>query len=318
MPFEIDGYEAAVALMRKVEFRLAVGPAVERINRDLLAAAERERPDVFWADKVLKLRPSTLRAMRELGITTVSYMIDNAFGPRKDPGWRLYVKCIPEFDLHVTQRDVSVEDYRARGARDVLKIQTAFEETVHFPPPVGWGDQDRDRGVSFVGTPYDDRAETLAWLGEAGLPVAVSGNPGQWARALAKERLERIWFGGELYETAYREAIWKSKINLSFLTRANLDEYTHKSFEIAGCGGFLLAERCAGHQAKFREDEEAVFFAGFDELKEKIERWLPDEAGRARIAAAGRARAMKDGYGNDRQVGLILERLEWIGARLTA
>ena len=29
-------------------------------NRDILAAAEREKPDVFWADKLLWLRPETL------------------------------------------------------------------------------------------------------------------------------------------------------------------------------------------------------------------------------------------------------------------
>ena len=31
-------------------------------------------------------------------------MIDNAFGPRRDPGWRLYMQDIPHFDLHVVQR----------------------------------------------------------------------------------------------------------------------------------------------------------------------------------------------------------------------
>ena len=244
-----------------------------------------------------------------MGITTVSYMIDNAFGPRKDPGWRLYVKDIPFFDLHVTQRDISIPDYTSRGARNVLKIQTAYEPTIHFPPPPGWSDADRDRGVSFIGTPYDNRAEILSRLGEAGLPIAVSGRHSAWVKALSKPMMETIYFSDLLYEKEYREAIWKSRINISFLTRANLDEYTHKSFEIAGCGGFLLAERCPGHSAKFVEDEEAVFFNGFDELKQKIERYLPDEAARARIAAAGQARAERDGYHNDCQVSMILERV---------
>jgi spore maturation protein CgeB len=113
---------------------------------------------------------------------------------------------------------------------------------------------------------------------------------------------------GELYETEYREAIWRSKINLSFLTKSNQDEYTHKSFEIAACGGFLLAERCAGHSLKFKEDEEAVFFSDTEELIAKIRRYLPDEAARTRIAAAGQARALRDGYYNDVQVGRIVDR----------
>src|SRR6185312_8429316 len=114
----------------------------------------------------------------------------------------------------------------------------------------------------------------------------------------------------------YREAIWRSKINLSFITHSNLDEFVHKSFEIAGCGGFLLAERSEGHLQRFREDEEAVFFSGFEELAEKIRRYLPDEEARRRIATAGQVRALRDGYHNDCQVGLILDRAQTIVNRL--
>ena len=31
------------------------------------------------------MRPRTLDRMRAMGIATVSYMIDNPFGPRRDP-----------------------------------------------------------------------------------------------------------------------------------------------------------------------------------------------------------------------------------------
>ncbi len=83
----------------------------------------------------------------------------------------------------------------------------------------------------------------------------------------------------------------------------------HKSFEIAGCGAFLLAERSAGHRQRFVEDEEAVFFSDLEECAAKIRRYLPDEAARDRIAAAGRARAVRDGYSNDAQVERILSHL---------
>jgi spore maturation protein CgeB len=129
---------------------------------------------------------------------------------------------------------------------------------------------------------------------------------------LDAEACAALYTGGELHAVAYREAIWGSKINLSFLTHSNADEFAHKSFEIAGCGGFLLAERSEGHRERFEEDQEAVFFLGFAELAEKVRRWLPDEAGRARIAAAGRARAVRDGYDNDSQMRLVMERVQEI------
>jgi len=309
-------YEARNALARKVFFRMQAGPWVARLNRDILAMAEHENPDVFWADKLLSLQPKTLEKLRAMGIVSVSYMIDNAFGPRRDPGWRLYMRDIPYFDLHVVQRDKNIADYRARGARDVIKIQTAYEPTVHFPPSEGWGDKDRDRGVSFIGTSYDDRPEFLTRLWkEFGFPVVISGDS-QWKKRLTPEAAAALYTNSELYLKEYREGVWRSKINLSFLTHSNQDEFVHKSFEIAACQGFLLAERSPGHAARFVEDEEAVFFTGFDECVEKIRKYLPDEAARERIAAAGRARAVRDGYGNDAQLGAIVERVRSIlGAR---
>jgi hypothetical protein len=309
IPFNFFNYESSNVLIRKVVFRLVAGPHVDRFNRELLAVAERERPDILWADKLLWMRPSTLDRLRELGIVTISYMIDNPFGTRQDPGWRLYMKDIPHYDLHVVQRDKNIADYRARGARDVIKIQTAYEPTIHFPQPAGWSDKDRDRDVSFIGTPYDDRASFLTRLWkEFGFSVVVNGGL-VWKPALGTEATEAIYRGnGELYRDEYREGIWRSKINLSFITHSNQDEFVHKSFEIAGCGGFLLAERSPGHMQRFREDEEAVFFTGIDECVAKIRRYLPDEAARTRIAAAGHARGVRDGYHNDHQVSLIVER----------
>jgi hypothetical protein len=310
VPLNAYEYVPRNKLMVQITGRLAVGPAVSRLNRDLLSMAERERPDVVWADKLLGMQPKTLDKLRAMGIATVSYMIDNAFGPRKDPGWRLYMKAIPHYDLHVVQRDANIADLKARGAGEVIKIQTAYEPTIHFPPPAGWNDASRDREVSFIGTPYDDRADFLTRLWrEYGIKVTISGTERFWRKALPADAFAAMFRDGELFQKQYREGIWRSRINLSFLTHANQDEFAHKSFEIAGCGSFLLVERSQGHSERFREDEEAVFFSTIEECAAKIRRWLPDEAGRARIAAQGAVRAKASGYYNDEQVAAILRRL---------
>jgi hypothetical protein len=313
VPLNAYEYAPGDSLLGKVAFRLAAGPSVNRLNRDLLTMAERERPDLVWTDKLLGMQPKTLDKLRAMGIATVSYMIDNPFGTRQDPGWRLYMKDIPHYDLHVVQRDANIVDYKARGARAVIKIQTAYEPTIHFPPPEGWSDANRDRDVSFIGTPYDDRGEFLTRLWrDHGIPVAISGTERFWRKALPDDAFAALFRDGELFLQNYREGIWRSKINLSFLTHSNQDEFAHKTFEIAGCGSFLLAERSPGHAERFIEDEEAVFFTTLEECAAKIQRWLPDEAGRARIAARGAERAKAGGYHNDGQEQAILERLSGI------
>ena len=50
---------------------------------------------MLLCDKVLGLQPATLRTLRQRGMVTVDYVNDNPFGPRRDPGWRLFRKTIP-------------------------------------------------------------------------------------------------------------------------------------------------------------------------------------------------------------------------------
>ena len=64
-----------------------------------------------------------------------------------------------------------------------------------------------------------------------------------------------------------------------------------------------------GPSRRFVEDEEAVFFSWFENAPTRSGAILPDEAARQRIAAAGRLRAARDGYHNDRQVERILDRI---------
>ena len=315
VPLDTNPYATKNRVLGKLSFLLAAGPNVQRLNRDILRLAAEHKPDLLWADKVLQLQPATVLGCRALGIQTVCYMIDNAFGPRRDSGLRLYKKAIPCFDLHCTQRDVSVADLKRRGARQVIKVQTAYDPIAHFPPPDGWSDADRDRDVSFIGSPYDDRPEFLSRLSEAGFHVVISGAERAWQRALAPASFARLFREGELMGDAYRNGIWRSKINLSFLTKSNQDEVTHKSFEIAGCGGFLLVERSPGHLSRFVEDKEAVFFSTVEECIRKIALYLPNEAARERIARAGRERAQRSGYHNDHQLRLILDRLQSLSSR---
>ncbi len=308
-PVDIMQYEGrGNPVLARVRYRLQVGRTVTQMNDDVLRLAGEHGVDAVWFDKPLFIRAATLRQLRSMGVATIDYMIDNPFGPRRDPGFRLYVRTIPEYDLHVQQRDVSVQAYLARGARRMVKVQTAFEPSVHFPPPAGWSDKDRTREVSFIGTPYDNRPQFLTDLWRKyDVPVVISG-PRIWRRKLDSSALAALYpEPDELYDAAYREGIWRSKINLSFLTHGNQDEYAHKSFEIAACGGFLLAERSAGHSARFKEDEEAVFFSNIEECAAKIHRYLNDEPARTRIAAAGQRRAVACGYDNDAQLAKVLD-----------
>jgi len=312
--FDSDPYQSSgTALARSIRNRVLIGHLVRDYNRDLLAKAAAVKPDLIWFDKAAYLYPETLRALRARGIYTVHFNIDNPFGPRRDPGRRLLLATVPDFDLHLVQRDVNLEDYRRAGARDVRLMRTAYEPTVHFPPQAGWSDTDRRYDAVYIGSPYDNRAEFLAALAtRPGVSFAIWGD--HWRGRLPAAQAA-LWRGPAIYNDAYRETMWRARICLAFVTHANHDDVAHKSFEIAASGAFLLAEDTPGHRAHFAADREAVFFRDVDECAAMIQRYLPDEVARAAIAAAGRRRAETSGYSNDARIAPVLD---YVATRLVA
>jgi spore maturation protein CgeB len=309
IPFDVRHYDYKIGKLNAMVYHLPIGPLVVPINLALVAAVQKERPEIVWLDRPMVFTPHTIRRIKQLGAFTVCFNQDNAFcnrygGPLP---WYQFRRVFRLMDLHCLFREADVRRYREWGLNYVVN-QFSYEPTEHFPPPQGWSDADRTREVSFIGSPYDDRPQFLRNLIEVHkLPVVISG--GRWSTAFNKEELARYTRGESLVGPAYRENIWKSKINLAFVTQ-NEDDVSHKSFEIAACGAFLLALRTPGHQACFEEGKEAEFFSSVEECAEKCRYYLDHPAERQAIAARGRERAVRSGYDNDTQLTRILARLD--------
>ena len=311
---EVDTFDSDQAwsgggrLSRWVRFRTLSGPRVSRANARLAEMATGGGYDMAWLDKPIFVAADTVRRLTDAGVLTVEYNPDNPFGPRRDPGWRLLLEAIPEYGVHLVPRRVNLSDYRRAGARRVLELPFAYEPTVHLPPPAGWSERDRDVDVAFIGSPYDDRPAFIEALWRRhGIRVSVRG--AGWERRFGRRSRGRVRAGEPVYSDAYREAIWRSRIVLAFVTRANADDTAHRCFEIAACAGFMLAARTEGNLACFAEDGEAAYFSDFDECAEKIRHYLADPGARAAIGAAARARAVRSGYGNDARLERALQRI---------
>ena len=308
IPFAVDAYEPRSRYVAALRYRYPVGPLIARVNRALEQAAREHRPDLVWFDKPVHFHAGTVERVKQLGATTVCYNQDNPFGPRNDGCWMQFYKVYKKFDLHCLFRNVDVERYAAWGL-PAIKIALSYDPLQHYPPPAGWSDADRDRELAYTGSPLEHRPEFLRALGEKhGLPVSVAGP--RWDKAWPEALQRRFVFGGMMKGGAYREAMWRSKINMAFVTKMNEEDVAHKSFEITACAQFLLAERSAGHRQAFEEDREAVFYGSEQECAEKARYYLEHPEERARIAEAGRARAERSGYSNDAQLARVLRHLD--------
>jgi spore maturation protein CgeB len=308
IPLDISSYEPDSRALAAIKFRLPIRPLVDRINRDLLRAVREHQPDVVWFDRPLQFTSSTIEAIKQSGALTIYFNQDNPFGPRNDPGWYRLYKVFRLFDLYCAIRNTDIVRFRSWGLPWV-RIMLSYEPPMHYPPRRQPADESRARGVSYVGSPYEERPDFLRQLGEKmQLPLVIAGP--RWQKVFSPQLLSRYVSHGYLSDSAYREAIWHSRINLSFITRLNEEDIGHKSVEIAACQGFLLALRTPGHQAIFEEDREAVFFSSVEECADKCRFYLNRPDLREAIARRGRERAARSGYDNDTQLARILNRLD--------
>jgi spore maturation protein CgeB len=306
--FEMRPYAPRQRHLSVLRSYFPFGPLVSHINRDLVRIVESSRPDVVWFDKPTVFTSGTMDAIHGAGARIVFYVQDGPFGPRNDGLWRQFYRVYRMVDLHCLVREADVVRYREWGL-PFIRTMFSFDPAVHYPPPEGWSDVDRDRDVSYIGHPHEERPAFLRALArEHGLPLSINGN--LWENILGPERLANCRIGGHLGADQYREAIWRSKINLSFVTQDNEDDIAHKAVETAACGQFLLTLRTPGHEALLEEDREAVFFSSVEECAEKARFYLGRPDLREAIGSRARERAVWSGYDNDTQLARVLNRLD--------
>jgi hypothetical protein len=311
IPFDTQRYLGPSRILSALQYRYPMGPLIARINRDLLAVARREKPAIVWFDKPVQFTPQTLRCLQEQGIFTLCFHMDNPFVRQGSYArWEFFQlhRILPLLDLHCLFRQVDIPRYQAMGLKHI-KIQLSYDPMHHFPPPPEWSDAGRTRALSYIGSPFDDRPRFLRSLAlDYHLPLTISGP--RWHKFLTAQEMKRLTRGSWMLDEAYRRGIWASRINLSFVTEMNEEDVAHKAFEIAACGGFLLALRTPGHQACFEEGREAEFFSTIEECAEKARYYLEHPAEREEIARRGCERARLSGYDNDTQLNRVLEEIK--------
>jgi hypothetical protein len=308
IPFDTNAFLFTPGLARRLQCRFPAGPLIARVNQALRRVAEESRPDLLWLDKPVFFTPATIAAIRRGGAYTVCYNQDNPFGPRRDPGWMQFRRIYRQLDLHCLFRTADQPRYEGWKLNHI-PIQLSYDLAVHFPPPTDWSVAEQTRAVSYIGSPYEERPQFLRTLAtQYGIPVAIAGP--RWDRFLNPAELKQFAWQGELLEREYRETIWRSRINLAFVTRLNEEDVAHKAFEITACGGFLLALRTTGHRSSFEEGKEAEFFSSVEECAAKCRYYLDHPEERKAIARRGQLRALSSGYDNDTQLRRVLERVQ--------
>ncbi|MCG2643793.1 MULTISPECIES: CgeB family protein [Bradyrhizobium] len=294
-----------------VRARLQTGPVIARTNAALMEACAGNRYEILWIDKGWMIRPSTLERIKNKVGVIVLFNNDNPWGEHERGLWRLHLKIIPLVDEVMTPKYSVVRSYELAGARRVSVVDFGFAPERHFPPP---SPVRAEHDISFIGTALRDgggiRPNRTAMVLQMakGLPGKISVFGHGWRRALRGH--ERLFnhIGAGVWGEDYARTIWASRVSLSFITKDNWEELSHRAFEITACGGCLLAERASRLEQSFREDVEAVYFKTADEMADKAAALLDDGPRRQAIAQAGLRRALASGYDNAARLHEAIDR----------
>lgn len=98
-------------------------------------------------------------------------------------------------------------------------------------------------------------------------------------------------------------------------TRPRPAQIKGRTFEVPGCGGFLLTEAAPRLEEYFVPGREVGVYEDPDDLVVQIERWLSRPEERAAVAAAGHRRALEEHTYDHRFAAIFAEAgLESAGA----
>jgi spore maturation protein CgeB len=308
IPFDFYQYQAK-GLEGKIQFHFGWGRNVDKLNQDFIKLAEQTKPDLIWVDKGLYLKASTLQIIKKSINTKISHLVpDDPFGYNRK-GWGIFYNAIPNYDIHFVKRPYNIYEYKQLGATKVFEYDHSFDPLVHKPMKLSKEEYEKYHvKVGFIGTCETQRANTILYLIENGIEVAIWGK--YWNRYKYWNRLKPFYKGGEIHGNNYAKVLSGMDIALHFLRKANRDAQDSRTFEIPACGTFMLAEKTYKHEQFFKANEEAVFFETNEDLLQKILYYQKHDIERRKIAQGGYLRSITSGYDHESRLNSMLELIQ--------
>jgi spore maturation protein CgeB len=291
-------------LVRYFHLRTGYAYVSPFIDRRLYREVSTSRPDVIWVNQGDLVGRRALERLRTLGVPIVNYANDNPFGPELYRRFTHYRQAVDLYDLVVVVFSDVVPLARAAGARRVIRRHISADEVAHL----AYGDQSTPKvhDVSFIGTWHPDgRGNLIAGIIREGVPLSLWGN--RWDRDPNWKKIKHAWRGPGMYgNQAYARLLGESRICLGLVNHLAGNQHTDRSIEIPAIGSLLCAKRTVEHEAMYNDGEEAVFWNTPEECASLCSDLLNNEPKRAAIAAAGRRRAIRNGYFNEHVLAGVL------------
>ncbi|MCD6011918.1 MAG: Uncharacterized protein K0Q79_1780 [Flavipsychrobacter sp.] len=277
--------ERAIRPLQEKEFNIAIRKKVELFS-----------PDIFFVYKGAFVQPETLQFARQKNCRLVLFYPDVSMSAHGNN----IPKSIPLYDLIFTTKTFGIRDLEnTYGVKNAVFIPHGFDPEIHRKLNISNEDKHRfGCDASFIGTWSPKKEQWLSVLKQRlpGMNLKIWGE--QWFKATTDNIKTSIQYTG-VHGDLYAIAIQCSAINLGILSEkvrgaSSGDLITSRTFHIPGSSGFLLHERNEESVLYFKENEEAGFFEGAEEMALQAEYYLANFVARERAQAGGYQRALKE------------------------
>ncbi len=255
------------------------------MNKSLITRVKDIKPDVLMILKGETIEADTLWQIRKKTDT----LIINVF-----PDNPLYMgrfDAIEPCHYFFVKDSYILNTLRKAGLKNVFFLPQCTDPDVHKPMELD--DNDKVQYgclLSLIGSMYPYRLKLIEQL--------VEFKPSIWGKGWSKvsnQEILKLYKGKDIRGTQKAKAICGSFISLNPHHPLN-DIYgvNRRTYDIAGCKGFQLADYRNDMEKVFKINQEIVCFETLDELKKKIEYYLKHSDERNEIAEAAYKRVIHE------------------------
>jgi spore maturation protein CgeB len=257
--------------------------------------------DVILSTGVAPIDADALGRLHQSGIEIINYSTDDPFGNSHRAQW--FLSTLPLYDTVFTPRQSNIEEFRAKGVRNIVYLPFGYDEDLFFPPPDISPETAAHYAsdVLFVGGADGDRIPFIESIIENRMNIGLYG--GQWGKYPATKMHHR----GEISVAQIRLATKCAKIALCLVRKSNRDGNSMRTYEVPAIGACMLVERTDDHEILFGKEGEAVlYFTSKDEMVMKMQWLLAHETERAFLAEKAHSIIVEGGHTyRDRLISIL-------------